>query len=151
MPSLPNPLHLIIYPSPLFAAHWALFLPTPTSTTTPKLGTRIHADGSPATGFTLLVEPEHDLAECAPRSYRVVELGSVGEGKGVGDVERVAREVEVPGKSLKGVGVAGVEGLRRRVEMKNCQTWVREVVGKLVEEGLLEAGALQVVEGAPKN
>ena len=37
-----------------------------------------------------------------------------------------------------------------KVEIKNCQSWLREYVVALVEKGVLEASALDVVEGAPE-
>jgi hypothetical protein len=99
----PKLLQLIIYPSPLFAAHWALFLPNPTN---PKTGQRIHADGSPATGFEVLFELDYDLRECT-QSYQIIHLGQANEE----DVERVAREIAAPVKSLVAVG-AGLSGVR---------------------------------------
>jgi hypothetical protein len=101
-PQLPTdlqPLQLIVYPSPLFAAHWALFLP---SASDPKLGTRIHADGSPAIGFEVLIEEDYDLKECT-QSWNVFELGTVDVGGLMGAV----RSVEAPGKSLRAVGDEG--------------------------------------------
>lgn len=35
--------------------------------------------------------------------------------------------------------------------MKNCQTWVLDVVGRLVEEGLVGEEVMGVVRGAPRN
>jgi hypothetical protein len=96
LPTDPQPLQLIVYPSPLFAAHWALFLP---SASDPKLGTRIHADGSPAIGFEVLIEEDYDLKECT-QSWNVFELGTVDVGGLMGAV----RSVEAPGKSLRAVG-----------------------------------------------
>ena len=43
------------------------------------------------------------------------------------------------------------QGPRHRVEIRNCQTWMREVVGVLVGEGMLGSEALDVVDEAPKN
>jgi hypothetical protein len=90
-------LNLIVYHSPLFAAHWALFLPSPTNA---KIGRRIHADGSPASGFEVLFE-EYDLTECTQR-YKVIGLGVVE----IKDLESVARSIEAPKKSL--VSAAGM-------------------------------------------
>ena len=87
-----TPLNLIVYRSPLFAAHWALFLP---SSTNRKVGKRIHADGSPATGFEVILEPEYDLRECT-QNYQIIELGEVKAEH----VEHVARSVNAPEKSL---------------------------------------------------
>jgi len=37
-----------------------------------------------------------------------------------------------------------------KVEMKNCQSWLREYVIALVEKNVFEASALDVVDSAPK-
>ena len=37
-----------------------------------------------------------------------------------------------------------------KVEIKNCQSWLREYVVALVEKQLLEPSALEIVDGAPK-
>lgn len=37
-----------------------------------------------------------------------------------------------------------------KVEIKNCQSWLREYVVALMEKTVLEASALDVVDGAPK-
>ena len=94
-------LNLIVYHSPLFAAHWALFLPSTNSIT----GWRIHADGSPASGFEVLFE-EYNLTECT-QSYGIIELGAVE----IKDLERVARSIEAPKKSL--VSAAGPVRIHR--------------------------------------
>lgn len=57
-------------------------------------GRRIHADGSPASGFEMLFE-EYDLTECT-QSYQIIELGTVE----IKALERVARSIEAPTKSL---------------------------------------------------
>jgi hypothetical protein len=38
-----------------------------------------------------------------------------------------------------------------KVDLRNCQTWLREFVGVLVEDGVLSGDALVVMDGAPKN
>ncbi|KAF2654409.1 hypothetical protein K491DRAFT_471379 [Lophiostoma macrostomum CBS 122681] len=142
-----QPLQLIIYHSPLFAAHWALFLPTPSC---PKTGKRIHADGSPLTGFEVLFEPFYDLRECS-QSYQIIELGQVKEE----DVERVASETPAPAKSLvsalEASGTRTRTGVRRRIEVRNCQSWVVDVVGRLVGCGGIGEEAFLIVGNAPKN
>jgi hypothetical protein len=44
-----------------------------------------------------------------------------------------------------------VQGPRRKIELKNCQNWVLDVVRKLAQDGWLGEEGLRVVEGAPKN
>ncbi|KAH7130199.1 hypothetical protein B0J11DRAFT_602453 [Dendryphion nanum] len=133
-------LQLIIYHSPLFAAHWALFLPQPDST---NVGKRIHADGSPATGFEVLIEVEYSLEECT-QSFEVIDLGEVEED----DVVQIARTIDAPTKSLLAISKLKP---RHRVNIRNCQTWVTEVVKRLVEESVVSDTAIAQVESAPKN
>lgn len=121
-----QPLFLIIYPSPLFAAHWSLFLPTPPNE---SLGTRIHVTGSSLSGFTHEFVRSYDLSD-ESRAYKLlplpdvdsefvtdsgVERGSCDQDNGAettnarpaSELERIALEVPAPGKSLKGVDVGG--------------------------------------------
>jgi hypothetical protein len=58
------------------------------------IGKRIHADGSPASGFEVIFE-EYDLAGCT-QSYEIIHLSAVK----MEDLERTARGVEAPRKSL---------------------------------------------------
>jgi hypothetical protein len=37
------------------------------------------------------------------------------------------------------------------VNIENCQTWPREVVVGLVEKGLLNEEAVDILDGSPKN
>ena len=37
-----------------------------------------------------------------------------------------------------------------KIEIKNCQSWLREYVSALVERNMVEASALGVVDSAPK-
>jgi hypothetical protein len=58
------------------------------------IGKRIHADGSPASGFEVIFE-EYDLTRCT-QSYEIIYLGKVK----IGDLEHTATSVEAPRKSL---------------------------------------------------
>lgn len=56
------------------------------------------------------------------------------------ELERVCVEIEAPGPSLNKVGVAGgglPGGKRVKMEVKDCQWWIRQVVQALVERGML--------------
>jgi len=37
------------------------------------------------------------------------------------------------------------------VEIRNCQTWIRDAVTALVEAEIMDEEALRIVEKAPKN
>jgi hypothetical protein len=43
------------------------------------------------------------------------------------------------------------QGPRRRVEIQNCQTWLKDVVAALVQSGLIHESAIQIISDAPKN
>ncbi|OCL14980.1 hypothetical protein AOQ84DRAFT_420483 [Glonium stellatum] len=171
MVSPTRPILLIIYHSPLFPAHWSLYIHSARSRET---GTRIHVTGDLLTGFTHEFVRHYNL-RAETRSYSLLALGSVpssivegekdeehsGEaGRGSNQqetidqsprnaLERVAMRIEAPGKSLRGVACS--EGRERRVEVKNCQTWLKDLVQELVGEGMLGETALEVVDGAPKH
>ncbi|KAF2848116.1 hypothetical protein T440DRAFT_177286 [Plenodomus tracheiphilus IPT5] len=118
-----RPLTLLIYNSPLFPAHWALWLP---SLSNPNIGKLPNAVGSASQGFEVVIEREHDVSGITQR-YQIVPLGLVSEDcvcdgdaegggggagsrdKGVCDVERVALGVCAPGVSLRGDGDEGLE------------------------------------------
>lgn len=83
------------------------------------------------------------------------------------EIERVALSVPAPGPSLRtatgalevSAGVccargswlsAAQQGKLTRIEVRNCQTWLREVVNALVQQGLLEDTALIAFDDIPK-
>ncbi|KAK0610659.1 hypothetical protein B0T17DRAFT_545193 [Bombardia bombarda] len=155
-------IYLIIYKSPIFPAHWALWIP---SQNDPTIGKIINADGDAKYGFELAIERNYDTDQIG-RTHRIVQLGQV-EDNAVDDddgcvkgeltstdchprdaVERVAMGVPAPGPSLVS---ALSSGPRQRVRIKNCQTWLREVVERLVHEKIIDKQALVVLDGAPKN
>ncbi|KAF2834879.1 hypothetical protein M501DRAFT_989447 [Patellaria atrata CBS 101060] len=95
------------------------------------------------------------------RSYSLIELGRV-EDHLVVDVpgsrsqdqtphdylERVALSIPAPGPSLV---PSSSQAPRERVQIQNCQTWLREVVESLVQKNVIGEEALQTLENAPKN
>ncbi|KAF2681241.1 hypothetical protein K458DRAFT_420760 [Lentithecium fluviatile CBS 122367] len=156
---MPRTIYLAIYNSRLFPAHWALWIPHKDD---PAIGKRIHANGNASEGFTIDFERNHNIEETTG-SYQLLALAEVadkfledvrgGGTQGVDQVacdwvEEVALSVQAPGKSLTHVRA---EGPRRRVEIQNCQTWLREVVAALVREGVMEEAALRIIDSAPKN
>lgn len=64
-------------------------------------------------------------------------------------IERLILSVEPPGKSMRSAGRDEEGTLPRRVEVRDCQWWVKEVVRKLVKEGVLGREALRRLEGVP--
>ncbi|KAI1122981.1 hypothetical protein F5Y10DRAFT_252791 [Nemania abortiva] len=104
-------IYLIVYKSPLFPAHWALWVP---SEADPNIGKRIHAEGDAATGFRLSFDRNYDIIH-ESRKLEVLTLAEVAAGHvadtpgdGVNSVdteprdavETVAAKVPTPGPSL---------------------------------------------------
>ncbi|KAI0912565.1 hypothetical protein F4823DRAFT_178302 [Ustulina deusta] len=152
-------IYLIIYKSPLFPAHWALWVP---SEADPTIGKRIHAEGDAATGFRLSFDRNYDITQ-ESRKHETLALAEVGAGlvldtpgDGVNSVdaeprdavEIVAANVPPPGPSLVS---SSASSRGTRVEIKNCQTWLFEVVSALHVEGILDGQAVEVIKTAPKN
>jgi hypothetical protein len=162
------PIYLARYPSgSLFNDHWALFIPDHTRPS-PTCGTLLEVEGDPLNGFV------HDVARnCDARQEYygrhqpvLVELGTVSEQhlegdvgavKGMenleprSDVERLALSTEPPSKSMRSAG-NGKEGTaRKRIEVRDCQWWVKEVVKKLITEKILTQEAMSILEQVPAH
>lgn len=105
-------IHLLVYPTRASKvngtrAHWALFVPSSTSSTQ---GTLIQVLGTPFTGYGLEFKQGYKLND-VKENFSTFVLGEVdgkhvGEGDGEGtdilardEVEREAKKVEVPGVS----------------------------------------------------
>ncbi|GLB35867.1 hypothetical protein LshimejAT787_0301550 [Lyophyllum shimeji] len=156
--------YLIVYKSPLFAAHWSLFIPFKSSSQPDKgVGKIIHAVGSLAEGFTVEFK-RHYRPAMDSRSKTFVALGPVAEEyfkdagdldaaetvdvSPIDDLERRAMLVPPPGKSLHS---ASVGGTKTRINVQNCQTWMAQYIDLLVREGVYPDAALVAVKAAPKN
>ncbi|KAF2118705.1 hypothetical protein BDV96DRAFT_642883 [Lophiotrema nucula] len=156
---MPRTVCLVIFNSPLFPAHWGLWVP---STDQPSIGKLLHASGDAATGFEIAFERNYDLG-ATTRRHQVLQLAQVldhyvvdvkGDGSRTKDqiahdyLEEVALSVPAPARSLVS---ATSQGPRQRVEIQNCQTWLRQVVAAFVQNGAMDQSALQTVDNAPKN
>jgi len=60
-------------------------------------------------------------------------------------LEDIALLIPPPSKSLRPSGGS----MGTKVAIKDCQSWLREYVVALVENGVLKPSALDVVDGAP--
>ncbi|KAI9665382.1 MAG: hypothetical protein M1831_001820 [Alyxoria varia] len=85
-------------------------------------------------------------SESSGTAEKGVEEKDEDEGGGTIDkqaedeFERVCVEIDAPGPSLRKISTAGStqdEGTQARLEVKDCQWWVREVVNALVKRGIL--------------
>ncbi|TVY16349.1 hypothetical protein LARI1_G005348, partial [Lachnellula arida] len=147
-------INLLVYPTRASKvngtrAHWALFIPSSTSSTQ---GTLIQVLGTPFTGYGLEFKRGYKLDDVKEK-FSAFLLGEVegrfvGEGDGEGtdiqardEVEREAKKVEVPGVSR--------EPLNPDVG-RRCQEWTRELVQRLVGRDILPESALLVLDEAKR-
>ena len=159
--TMPRTISLVVFNSPLFPAHWGLWIPH-LSSDLQGTGTYLNATGDAAIGFTVEIERNYKVGADGWR-YQPLPLGDAADEHvtdtqvdGSWSVDKIARDrleevvlgVEPPGPSL--VATSG-EGPRKRVEIKNCQTWIHDAVKALVEAGVMDHTALQNVENAPKD
>lgn len=104
-------IYLIVYSSPLFPAHWAIWIPSQGSQT---VGKRIHVEGDVATGFQLSFDRNYDKTQDS-RKHEIIVIGEVetghvmdtpGNGSNTVDrepkdaIESIAAKVPPPGPSL---------------------------------------------------
>ncbi|KFY00869.1 hypothetical protein O988_03073 [Pseudogymnoascus sp. VKM F-3808] len=146
-----HPVYLIVYRSPIFAAHWALWVPVITDGAEGTVGKVLQVEGSASEGFAYEIMRNHDLGACSRRKS-LVPLCSVDaayvDDKEEDTLERLALSVPPPTPSLRS---ASVTGARTRVEMKNCQTWLRDVAVVMVENDVFPSEVLVKLDDAPKN
>ncbi|KAH7150466.1 hypothetical protein B0J13DRAFT_550219 [Dactylonectria estremocensis] len=151
---------IIVYTSRLFPAHWALWIPSQADA---GIGKRVHATGDARVGFEVVFDRNYDI-EHTGRQHQLVPLANVleafideasctvgplsSECRPCDKIEEVALRVPAPGPSL----VASSSNTpRHRVPIKNCQTWLAELVGKLIEEGVMDDEARTTISQVPKN
>ncbi|KAM7219905.1 hypothetical protein V8F06_004760 [Rhypophila decipiens] len=110
--------YLLIYNSPLFPAHWAIWIPSEAKSTTGKL---IHARGDARSGFDVTVDRNYDISQTG-RKHEIIplarvddsnvvdspsdaprtrETGSAGTFSPQDKVEQIALRVPAPGPSLR--------------------------------------------------
>lgn len=112
-----RPIYLIVFHSPLFAAHWSLWIPSPKNSTIGKVS---HVEGSPSAGFSHEFKRNYDISTesrknsviflCQVDGDSVVDAAGDGaystDATAVDVVERWALAVEAPGPSLRSAGAA---------------------------------------------
>ncbi|PGH13164.1 hypothetical protein AJ80_06410 [Polytolypa hystricis UAMH7299] len=143
---------LLVFRSPLFPAHWALWIP---SADDKNVGKVIEVDGSVHTGFEHSIDPVFDLSKTT-RTFVVIKLGEISddtvvdsESRIIDPIEQVALSVPAPGPTLN--PVASNAPPKAPVQLSNCQNWITKFVAELVCRNLLDASANEVVQNAPKN
>lgn len=164
-----TPLYVVVPPSPLFAAHWSLFIPDSSLHSLgarvgalPTTGRRIHVSGDRLNGFSLEIIRAYDVRKHRSVGSRQYPIGLIvgdclredahtsggeeqhqekDEDDGGGYIDNQPRDafedacvqVEAPGPSLNKAS----NGVRQKVEVRDCQWWIAKVVEALVEKGIL--------------
>ncbi|KAH6665751.1 hypothetical protein B0J14DRAFT_605808 [Halenospora varia] len=152
---MPRKIDLLVYPARASkingtCAHWALFIPSLSSNSKGKL---IQVLGTPFTGYGLEFKRNYDLDTIAEK-FQKYSLGDVEDGfvedvvgDGTSSIDNVARDaIEKEAKRIDPPGVSK-EPLNPGVG-KRCQEWTRELVERLVERGILEKHACDVLDEA---
>ncbi|RDL39283.1 uncharacterized protein BP5553_03623 [Venustampulla echinocandica] len=160
-----RPIYLVSYNNRLFPAHWGLWVPSYEAGEAGNMGKVIHVEGDARNGFVHGFKRNYDMAT-SERAKELVLLGWTDSVNVVGGdnygplvidtiatdvIERLALDVPAPGPSLRAAGSSSSGGRRTRVDIQNCQTWVRQFVEKLIESEILEVDALSKLDSAPKN
>ena len=169
-----QPLYVLVYPSPLFAAHWSLWLAhTDASGHESHIGHRIHVTGDRLNGFEYEYIQDYNIQE-DERKPKVFTIGLISstllESKVQDKVmltniddkvefynvfDKVCQQVKPPGPSLNKVNSKstgnGSQPPPKRTEVKDCQWWIIKVVEHLVEAGMLLPGEATQGPRDPRN
>jgi len=150
-------IYIFSYSNPTFAAHWAFWIPTIDN---PKVGKVIQVTGDAISGYEHEFKRNYDVT-ASNRIPSINLLSSVedrfvvdvpGDGSQTEDmtphdaIEHAALAIHAPGPSLRKPSEQ-----KTRVPIKNCQTWLRQLVEKLIADGIMSPEALRVVDKTPKN
>ncbi|KAL3425123.1 hypothetical protein PVAG01_04404 [Phlyctema vagabunda] len=159
-----RPVYLISYNNSRFPAHWSLWIPFFDDNTPGDYGKVIHVEGDARNGFTHRFKRNYNVKLTGrPHSLHLIDWTDVANivdgahsGRTFEDVtatdiiEQWALHVAAPGPSLRSANSSS-SGPRTRVQIQNCQTWMRELVVKLVEERIFPDDALEKLDAVPKN
>ncbi|EFQ99622.1 hypothetical protein MGYG_02635 [Nannizzia gypsea CBS 118893] len=151
---------LIIYNRSLFKAHWAIYVP---SLAEPGVGKKIHVYGDVLNGFTLQFLRNYAL-KSETLAHQEVLIQQVKDefvldgpgGEECSDIlasdriEEVALSVAAPWPSLNSAS-ANSGPPTSKAQLKDCQSWVVDVVAALVDQGIMSEEANDVVRDAPKH
>ncbi|KAK3393960.1 hypothetical protein B0H63DRAFT_517125 [Podospora didyma] len=142
-------------PSPMFPAHWGMWIPNALDQ---AVGTLINVRGDPCNGFVHEFERGYRAHDCESRPL-LRPLGTAADfpdGPTVpgidtnpcNDLERLALSIPPPALSLT---PAGSSQRRFRVAIKNCQTWLRQLVDAMIEKGLIDPSAKDILDASPQH
>ncbi|RMD41868.1 hypothetical protein DV735_g3284, partial [Chaetothyriales sp. CBS 134920] len=152
---------LIRYTRRLFKDHWAIFVPSASSQ---DVGTLIQVEGDVRAGFAHDMKRNYDIRNTR-RNFHIDVIGTVEDrhvhstpssGELVrdardakDDIERAALSIPAPGPSMR--PTQGNAPPTQRAVFSDCQWWVRQVVAKLVQDGILPQESLATLDAIPKN
>ncbi|KAM3421447.1 hypothetical protein BST61_g1840 [Cercospora zeina] len=168
-----RPIFLLVWPSPLFKAHWAIFIPEAGDNTFKK-GKYVHVEGHLREGFHFGIVRGWDLTLTNRRPKPAIEIGWIrsdlvvdtpADGSLIKDatpcdqLETFLAAVPAPGQSLNSVSSGGSSS-GKNVELSDGQWWTTRCIHALVENGHLVPPAKglnknkdprDVVAGAPRH
>lgn len=103
-----------------------------------SVGSRRYPVGILSSNCLQSTEGDPDVGQCH-KNKDDDEGGGYIDNQAVDSFETICLEVEAPGPSLRSAqqGANATDGRRLKVEVRDCQWWVRQVVGVLEERGLL--------------
>ncbi|KAI8966424.1 hypothetical protein F5Y11DRAFT_155326 [Daldinia sp. FL1419] len=174
-------IYVLVYPSRLFAAHWAFWLPyIDTEKKELKSGDRIHVTGDRLNGFQYEYIRNYNVCE-DDRNPNAFPIGLVSEThlsqttkdgavtsseedrRGAEHIafnafDEACREVPAPGSSLNKVNRDASGAPPKRTEVKDCQWWIKEATSHLVQIGIFlplneghEETPISKVDGLPRH
>jgi len=140
----------------LFEDHWGLWIP---SAANPDIGTIIHVKGDSLKGFELEFKRNYNrtITSAIYIPYEIADVDpkyivdTKGDGKPFADtiahdkIEQQALLIPAPPKSLKPAGSG------EKAEIKNCQTWMYELVNALIADEIFPPSALTKLNTVPKK
>jgi hypothetical protein len=147
-----QPLYVLVYPSRLFAAHWSFWIPyLNTAGKEEDTGDRIHVTGDRLNGFQYEYVRHYNVREDERKPARfAIGLLSAASVSGNHDLtvdntlnpfDRACREVEAPGPSLNKIITTNAGRANgappKKMEVRDCQWWVKQAVAHLVEADIL--------------
>ncbi|KAI5866813.1 hypothetical protein GGS23DRAFT_593547 [Durotheca rogersii] len=155
-------IYLLVFNQRPFKAHWCLWIPGEDN---PNVGKRIHVEGSVSEGFRTTITHNYDISRTS-RRYQLIALGQVSSrhivdpNASLGQydraendtptdkVESVASAIPAPGPSLVSASSSQRHG---RIQLNDCQTWLTQVISALVNEGILNDEAINIIQSAPEH
>ncbi|THH14197.1 hypothetical protein EW146_g6100 [Bondarzewia mesenterica] len=169
--------YFAVFNSILFPAHWGLWIPTVEK---PELGKMIQVNGDPLSGFQHDFERNCNIKD-TKRTHILFVLAEIEdrfvldlppnvdnpqEPAAIDEIEQKAIAIPPPTKSLRSSADAvgsfsqisflyrlliALEQAMKKVDIKNCQTWLCELVDALVADHIFPKSAIQVMKDAPRN